>query len=266
MSPQRTLLPERLLRQACVSLRVIGLFLAMSLPAQAAVQTGEFEIERTLIEVMGSSAAQSVSAIHPPDEPISWEGFVPPDSDPADPPGLLVYISPIQSGRLPQNWDRVLAERNLIWVSANRSGNQVHVQRRALYAVIAPRLIGADYAIDPSRVYVTGMSGGGKMASMVAIDHAHLFKGAIYNCGVEFWDAKPRRLDLVKANRYVFVTGEYDQALRPTRRVHGRYQKAGVTQVKLMEIDGMGHENPGPRELGEAIAFLDGEVDGEKVG
>ena len=48
--------------------------------------------------------------------------------------------------------------------------------------------------MNPERVYVSGLSGGGKMASMVAIDHAHLFKGAIYNCGVEFWDSPPRRI------------------------------------------------------------------------
>ena len=64
----------------------------------------------------------------------------------------------------------------------------------------------------------------------------------------------------MKANRYVFVTGEYDQALRPTRRVHGRYRKAGVENVKLMVIDGMGHENPPWREMDEALAFLDGDT------
>ena len=72
---------------------------------------------------------------------------------------------------------------------------------RALYAVIAPTLIGADYQIDRSRIYLTGMSGGGKMASMVAVDHAHLFKGAVFNCGVEFWDKKPARLEQVKETR-----------------------------------------------------------------
>ena len=209
--------------------------------------------------MLGEERAADLTAIVALDRPVSWEVYVPEGYDPADPPGLLVYISPIQSGRIPDNWERVLESRNLIWVSANKSGNQVHVQRRALYAVIAPTLIGADYQIDQSRIYLTGMSGGGKMASMVAVDHAHLFKGAVYNCGVEFWDKKPQRLEQVKANRYVFVTGEYDQALRPTRRVHGRYRKAGVENVKLMVIDGMGHENPPWQEMDEALAFLDGE-------
>ena len=224
--------------------------------------TGSFTLELSLAQILGEAQAAGLKAIQSPDQPVSWEVFVPEAYNPARPPGLLVYISPIQSGRVPQDWERILEARNLIWVSANKSGNQVHVQRRALYAVIAPTLIQADYQIDPERIYLTGMSGGGKMASMVAVDHAHIFKGAVYNCGVEFWDAKPRRLEQVKANRYVFVTGEYDQALRPTRRVHGRYRKAGVLNSKLMVIDGMGHENPPWREMDEALAYLDGDTPG----
>lgn len=221
--------------------------------------TGTFEIQRTLAELLGERRAAGLAQIQPPDQPVSWTVYVPDGYDPDAPPGLLVYISPIQSGRIPNDWERVLKARNLIWASANKSGNQVNVQRRALYAVLAPTVIGQDYQIDPSRIYLTGMSGGGKMASMVAVDHAHLFKGAVYNCGVEFWDSKPARLEQVRANRYVFVTGEYDQALRPTRRVYGRYRKAGVDNVKLMVIDGMGHENPPWREMDEALAFLDGD-------
>lgn len=40
--------------------------------------------------------------------------------------------------------------------------------------------------INHERVYLSGLSGGGKMANMVATDNAHLFKGAIYSCGVDF--------------------------------------------------------------------------------
>ena len=157
--------------------------------AADAPATGAFEIQRTLAEVLGEQRAAGLAGIQPPDEVVSWQVYVPESYDPGRPPGLLVYISPIQSGRVPQDWERVLEARNLIWMSADKSGNQVHVQRRALYAVIAPTVIGANYAVDRSRVYLTGMSGGGKMASMVAVDHAHIFKGAVYNCGVEFWNS-----------------------------------------------------------------------------
>ncbi len=229
--------------------------------ALAAEQTGEFVLTSTLTDILGAPGAAQLEAIYPPGEPIRWDVFVPETYDAAAPAGLLVYISPTVSGRLPDRWGRVLAEHNLIWVSANDGGNAENVQRRALFAVISPTLIGSQYALDRDRMYVSGLSGGGKMASMVATDHAQLFSGAIFICGVEFWDAEPRQLDRVRRNRYVFVTGEHDQALRPTRRTFGRYRKAGVSGVKLMEIDGMGHENPDPARLAEAIEFLDGADD-----
>lgn len=220
--------------------------------------TGFFRISGTLAEILGAEAAAGVAAVQPADAPVSWEVYVPEGYDPGTPAGLLVYISPTPSGELPSRWERVLAARNLIWIGANGSGNAVNVQQRALFALFAPTLIRRDYAVDPERIYLTGLSGGGKMASMVSTDHAHIFRGAIFNCGVEFWDRKPPRFEQIVANRYVFVTGEYDQALRPTKRTYNRYRKAGVANVRLMVIPGMGHQNPPPAELEEAIRFLDG--------
>ena len=219
---------------------------------------GAFVLTSTLTAELGAAGAARLASIYPPGEPIRWDVVVPERYDPANPAGLLVYISPTPSGRLPDRWEQVLEASNLIWVSANDAGNMTHVQRRALFAVISPTVIGSRYALNRKRIYVSGLSGGGKMASMVATDHAQLFTGAIFICGVEFWDSEPRRFDRILENRYVFLTGEFDQALRPTRRAYNRYRKAGVKGVMLMEIDGMGHENPDPAELSEAIAFLDG--------
>jgi hypothetical protein len=227
--------------------------------AEEVFRTGAFEVSRTLPEIMGEQAARNAAHVIGTDEPISWDVFVPEDYDPAEPPGLFVYMSPTYSGAIPRPWRQVLARKNLIWVGANDAGNSVNVQRRALFALIAPNLIRQDYDIDAQRIYISGLSGGGKMASMMSTEYAHIFKGAVFNCGVEFWDRHPpRRFEAVKQNRYVFVTGEHDQALRPTKRVYGRYQKAGVPNIKLMVIAGMGHENPDADHLAEALEFLDG--------
>jgi hypothetical protein len=244
----------RALRPVLCCVVLLGAFGAALEPAR----TGEFRLTKTLTEVLGADVAGRFAAVQPPDKLINWQVFVPAAYDAEHPAGVLVYISPTASGKLPAWWDDVLAERNLIWIGADDAGNMEHVQKRALLALIAPSLIGREYAIDPDRVYVTGLSGGGKMASMVATDHANVFKGAIYNCGVEFWDGQPAQLDRIRQNRYVFITGEHDQALRPTRRAYSRYRRAGVEHVKLMVIRGMGHENPDPDRLAEALDFLDG--------
>lgn len=241
-------------------------FAGVAAAQSAAPQTGDFRITDTLARIAGQEAAARIAEVIPPDEPITWEVFVPPGYDAATPPGLMVYISPTQTGEMPRGWDTVMEEHNLIWVAANRSGNSVVVPRRAIFAQIAPVMINRQYTIDRERIYVTGLSGGGKMASMVATEHANLFKGAIYNCGVAFWDQKtPRHIDLIRQNHYVFVTGTLDQALEPTKKAHKRYLRAGVENSKLMVIEDMTHRNPNRYRFAEAVAYLDSRLDADAL-
>jgi len=226
--------------------------------AGSAVRTGEFQLTLTLAEVIGADSARNAEKIIPPDEPITWEIYVPDSYRPDNPAGLVVYISPTPSGEIPRGWKSVMDQRNMIWIAANRSGNRVVVPRRVVFAIVAPTLAGKHYQIDRERIYLSGLSGGGKMASMVATDHAHLFKGAVYNCGVDFWDKHPpRRFELIKQNHYVFVTGTLDQALEPTKKVYKQYRSAGVENSKLMVIHDMTHRNPGSYDFDEALQYLD---------
>lgn len=220
---------------------------------------GEFRVAASLPEVIGKDGAGRFESIVDPAETIEWELFVPEAYDPERPPGLLVYISPSDSGVIPEGWQAVLEHANLVWIAANDSGNRVRVARRVTYAMVAPAVVARDYRIDASRVYVSGFSGGGRVASMVAPEYAHVFQGALYICGVNAWgDHTPPRLDAVRENRYVFLTGRKDFNRVETRRAYRAYRRAGVDNVLLMDVPGMDHRNPSPRRLQEALDFLDG--------
>ena len=229
----------------------------------SAPQTGEFILGHTLAELVSDATATQIASVVPADELLEWQVYVPPTYDPARPAGLLVYISPTPSGEIPRGWSGVLDRHNVIWIGADRSGNSELVPRRVLLALLATSVARRQYAIDDERIYVTGLSGGGKTASMVATDQAQLFRGAIYNCGVEFWDREPERIELIRQNRYVFVTGTYDQALRPTKRAFSAYKKAGVENSKLMVIRDMTHRNPDAYEFEEALRYLDARIQPE---
>ena len=212
----------------------------------------------TLLELAGESTTAQVESVLPPHENIEWQMYVPPTYDRETPAGLLVYVSPTQSGEIPNGWSEVLDRHNVIWIAANRSGNDENVARRILLALLAPTAARKHYAIDAERIYISGLSGGGKTASMIATDQAQLFRGAIYNCGVEVWDSnEPLKLDQMRQNRYVFVTGTYDQALEPTKRAYRAYRKAGVENSRLMVIRHMTHRNPDSYEFEEALQYLD---------
>ena len=228
-----------------------------------APQTGDFVLGLRLAELVSEETAARLADVQPADELIEWQMRVPPNYDPERPSGLLVYISPTPSGEIPRGWAAVLDQHNVIWIGADRAGNNELVARRILFALLATSAARERYAIDERRIYVTGLSGGGKTASMVATDQAQLFRGAIYNCGVEFWDKEPERIDSIRQNRYVFVTGTYDQALRPTKRAYGAYKKAGVTNSKLMVVRNMTHRNPDSYEFEEALRYLDAGLQAE---
>ncbi|MGH8221754.1 MAG: prolyl oligopeptidase family serine peptidase, partial [Woeseiaceae bacterium] len=220
--------------------------------------TGNRVLTLTLADLLSGEAAAAVEGVVQADESIEWQMYVPPNYEPSRPAGLLVYVSPTQSGEIPRGWSDVLDRRNLIWIGADRAGNAERVARRVLLALLAAPAARRDYAIDPERVYISGLSGGGKVASMIATDQAQLFRGAIYNCGVEVWDTdEPAGLEEMRQNRYVFVTGTYDQALEPTKRAYRAYKRAGVENAKLMVIRHMTHRNPDSYDFEEALIYLD---------
>lgn len=230
--------------------------------AGKSTQTGEFSSRATILELLGESSAQEYASILSINDPIEWQVFVPVSYDPEKPAGLLVYISPTDSGQIPDDWKHLMEQHNLIWIAADQSGNKKAVLDRITFALLATVLIDRTYRIDEKRRYVSGFSGGGRVASMVAVEYANLFKGAIYNCGVNFWgDNSAVPIDQLKKNRFVFITGAKDFNKTDTRRVYDQYEKAGVEQIKLMVIPFMGHRNPGSSDYGKAIAWLDGEME-----
>jgi predicted peptidase len=245
---------------ACLPKSVITalLFLAWTGASSSEALRGEVSLAATASALLGDDAAAVFGSALDPDEAVEWELYVPDDYDPASPAGLLVFISPIDSGRMPGRYKPVMDEKNLIWIGANHSGNRVRVARRMSLALLATALADSHFRIDPARVYVSGFSGGGRTASAVAPEYAQIFKGAIYICGVNFWDGrKPELMDQVRDNRYVFLTGSKDFNRSETRRVHRAYRRADVEDVLLLEVAGMDHRMPPMEELATAIDFLD---------
>ena len=219
---------------------------------------GEASLAATAYEILGDEATALLGSAVDPHEINEWAVYVPESYDPETPAGLLVFISPTDSGRMPGRYRPVMDDNNLIWIGAHHSGNRVRVARRIGLALLATAIADGNYRIDPSRVYVSGFSGGGRTASAVAPEYAQLFTGAIYICGVNFWDArKPKQLDRVRDNRYVFLTGSKDFNRSETRRVHRAYRRADVDNVMLLEVAGMDHRMPPAEHLAHAITFLD---------
>jgi pimeloyl-ACP methyl ester carboxylesterase len=156
------------------------------------------------------------------EQPINLSGehftvYVPPGK-PQNGYGLLVYISPGKEVRLPPGWAPVLDQYGVIFVSADEAGNEADVYgRRIPLALNAASGILQRYPVDPLRVYVSGTSGGSRVAMRVALAYPDLFHGAMLNAGSDEIDndyipLPPRELlfQFQAASRLVYITGDED--------------------------------------------------------
>jgi hypothetical protein len=246
-------------------MRLLFLTLLLSSPAIVAdsavtpATTGQFRLSTPIASLTDQDTLRSLREVVTEDSEVEWEIYVPENYSTDDPAGIMVNISPTNSGRIPRRWKEVLDRNNLIWIGANRSGNEVMTMRRMLFAALAPPFIQKQYVVNSERIYVTGLSGGGRVSSLVAIEFARLFQGAIYICGVNPpRNEQPELLNEVRGNRYVFLTGSRDFNEAETRQVYKTYLDMGVQNARLMVVPHMTHRNPDADDFETAVQYLDG--------
>lgn len=227
--------------------------------ADESTRIGSFSILATPTEIVGPDSAANFASIIPVDEAISWQITVPKSYDPDKPPGILVYISPSNSGEMPRSWLSLPESHNFIWIGADKSGNRIAVARRVTMALFAVGLTNNLYSIDGRRVYLSGFSGGARVAGLVAAAYPQIFKGDIYIGGAETWEGEltAATLKAMQQNRYVFIAGSDDFNRRMARDVAAKYTAAGIGNIELNIIAHLGHELPKSTDMSDALNFLD---------
>jgi predicted esterase len=207
----------------------------------------------------------------------SFEAYVPHPYDPTKPYGVFVWVSASDRGSLPRGWRDSLEQLHLIAIGANNSGNERGVAVRLGLAMDAVHNLKKQYAIDDTRIYIGGNSGGGKIASMLGVLFPDVFNGSVPIVGVAYFSAipladDPRRgwaasyakpsakwLEMSKNNtRFVLITGANDMN---RDSIEGTYQrgflKDGFSFASYIEVEGMGHATPDAGYFEKAIAKLD---------
>jgi hypothetical protein len=198
--------------------------------------------------------------------------------------GVLVWISPSDSARIPQEWADVLAKRRLLFVGAMKAGNSRNILERIQLAVLASAGMRERFPVDERRVYVSGFSGGGRVASMLGVAYADMFTGAASFMGVNFYTDLPSAdgkklyppqfipdeqvLEIAKRrSRFVLVSAEKDFNRSDTRTVWEQgFKKEGFPAVAYLEVPGIGHSMPPAEWLEKALQFLDGPRTGAVAG
>jgi pimeloyl-ACP methyl ester carboxylesterase len=211
----------------------------------------------TLRALLPTAKAESFAQVLPVDEIVRFRVFVPPG---AGAPGVLVFASPTPSGEPQPGWLELLERRNLAWIAAEDFGNAKPSAQRTLAVLMGLALARQMRTIDSKRVYVGGMSGGGRIASKAVTMFPQLFSGAIYIVGADFWTRAERpSLPQIITKRYAFITGSGDFNRGEMLDVARKYRKAGAKNLLVLDLKGFKHQYPDPETLSGVIDFLDGD-------
>ena len=203
-----------------------------------------------------------------------FEVIVPKAYKKEDPHGLFIWISPNDQCALPGDWEKVLSDEKLIFIGALKSGNTRETMDRMQLAITANDQMRQLYNIDPSRVYISGHSGGSRVASMLAVAYADMFSGAVCFMGVNFFFPTQAKDGTMYEARYiphpeiatmaqnesriVLVTGSKDFNLDNTTAIYEQGFKANdFKHVTLFNIPGQGHGAPDKGWFKKALDYLD---------
>jgi len=199
-----------------------------------------------------------------------------------EPYGLVVFTSPgMEMTQLPAGWKAVLERRKLLFLAAQSAGNDRDNASRCGLAVTGAMLIKQKYNVDPARVYAAGFSGGARISGQLGFFKPELFRGTIQSCGADFYEevsqthAVPKttadlgaygllkatkdEIDAAKSKvRFVFITGSRDFRYANIQNIYeGGFAKAGF-KAKLIDVQGMGHDNGNAKALTQALDFIEG--------
>ena len=189
-----------------------------------------------------------------------------PKQQPAAGYGLLVFIPPWEDARLPLGWSSVLDRTGLIFASAERSGNNQSIPgRRIPLALTAAYALMKRYPVDPNRTYISGFSGGSRVALRLALAFPDIFTGVVLNSGSDpvgsSYDPLPSP-DLVSLlqtrTRFVFVTGEHDE-INLSQDAHTRASLSTwcVNRTRALVRFHVGHDVMDGNALAEALGALE---------
>ena len=205
----------------------------------------------------------------------TWVVSAPTAAAEGEPHGLFVFISPRDRGSIPGNWQETLEEHRLIWVAPNAAGNQVSTPWRMAVALESIDLAAGRYTLDPDRIYISGHSGGARVASTVALFHPDRFTGGVYFAGVNWYEPTPPRegrfirpsigrppepvLALARdRSRHAIVQGTDDNVATYVLSLWEVIKQSDFQTFEYLSIEVQGHGLPDAEWLDRGLAVLDG--------
>jgi len=171
---------------------------------------------------------------------------------------LIVFVSPGDAPMGWRYWQQVCTEQGILFCAAHGAGNNCPPGKRIRIILDMFDQVRRTFSIDPQRTYISGFSGGGRMACTIGFHLPEHFAGVLPIGGT---NPLPRldylRHRLADRQSVALVTGEkdfnrveHDQFLGPL------LQELGI-RSRVWVVPGLGHAVPEAKVLDEVVRWLD---------
>lgn len=171
---------------------------------------------------------------------------------------LVIFVSPENRPVGWPFWEATCREHGVLFAGIRDAGNGVVKPRRVRAVVETLGDLRQRYRIDPDRTYLAGFSGGGYIASEVAMALPEYFGGLVSYGHSPGPPPSPWGRQLASEQLSVaIVCGERESAAAWAKELHAPQLKGLGFRTELQLIDGMGHTMPGPAATEEAFVWLE---------
>ncbi|MSQ94452.1 MAG: hypothetical protein EXR98_07840 [Gemmataceae bacterium] len=186
-----------------------------------------------------------------------YQLYVPKDHTKEKPAGLVLFISASDQPAGWNIWKAACEKEGILFASPFGAGNSPDSGRRTRVILDILDDVRRQYAIDPDQTYITGFSGGGRMACSIAFALPEYFGGVIPLCGTNPISGPTYLRHRIEERLSVaFVTGEKDFN-RKENEVYMApwFEELGI-RSKLWVVPKMAHEIPSSAVITEVHAWL----------
>jgi dienelactone hydrolase len=183
--------------------------------------------------------------------------FVPADYDPRRLWPLVVFVSPGDDPLGWRFWQKPCAESGVLFCAAYAAGNNCPPGPRVRIVLDMLDDVRRHYRVDPDQTYLTGFSGGGRMACTIAFALPEFFGGVAPTCGTNpLPDLGYLRHRVRDRLAVALVTGADDFNRRENEEYMLPLCRAQGISTRLWVVPKLGHAVPGPDVLGEVYRWL----------
>jgi len=188
-----------------------------------------------------------------------YDLYVPTDYDAKKSYPVVLFVSPGDGPGGVKEWEPVCKQKGIIFAAPHGAGNNCPTQRRVRIVLDVLDDVRRNFNTDADRTYITGFSGGGRIAGGIAHALPEYFGGMAPICATG--DLRDEALwlqhRLIDRLSVALVTGESDFNRGECERFKGPWLTEMGVRTKVWVVPKLGHGVPGAATLTEVYDWLE---------